>query len=354
MRKVTYYLGLALLLIGSSLTVYFAFQTSLILRGDWGCAGIPQGYNELLLLILINIGLALTGSLILRYPGFEATLTRKWPLSEFKRLIAAMVLTGGTVYAEPSTHKYAVRYYGKDLVLHEIFCSLLKRVYGIEVKPAQWRMNNSYMTQVYRRELVEDLLALSPTYTCRGNGFSSGVPAPSAAFLLEAREPVIREAVRLAISSTGYLGYSVEARFNGGERYVLRPVFTFGHLSPPSLLAEYQQVLRRIGIETSMVFNGRFEKKGFLRSKSWRTLEALEKLGGFIPGVKIGSGNFRGVERNHMLDALLMAYRNGSYSFNSRWEAAEAIRSRIYSLRNLRSRFKPSADSSAFPPHQEG
>lgn len=321
-RKI-FYIGLGLLLAGSAFSIALTLQIHFILAGDWGYGLAPQGYYEVLSLSLVNLGLVPLGCLLIYQPFINWLLTRRWPAIEFKRIIATMVLTGGTVYVEPSTYKYAVRYYGKDLILHRIFCALLKKIYGIEAKPARWKIGNSYITQVYRRRLIEDLLTLSPTYICR-NGNGNGRLQPSAAFLLDAKLEALKEALRLAVSSTGSIGYTVEPRHNGGG-FMVRPLFTFGHLSPPGLLFDYQRALAKVGLKTSMVFDRRFGERGFLRSRSWEALEKLAKMGGFIPEVKVSFGIHRGTERNMLLKALLGFHQHDGNRFISSGEALKAV-----------------------------
>jgi hypothetical protein len=283
---------MVLLLACSAFSIILAFQMHFTLAGNWGCTVAPEGYHEILSLSFINFSLIPLAGLLIHQPFLNWLLTRRWPAIEFKRILATMLLTGGTVYVEPPTHKYAVRYYGKDFVLHKIFCALLDKIYGIKAKPARWKVGNSYITQVYRRRLIEDLLTFSPTYVCR-NGNGNGRPQPSAAFLLDASPEALVGALRLAISSTGSIGYTVESRRNGGG-FMVRPFFTFGHLSPLSLLSSYQQALEKVNLKTSIVFDRRFEGRGFLRSRSWETLENLAEIGGFIPEIKVSFGNYRG------------------------------------------------------------
>ncbi|MHC1589400.1 MAG: hypothetical protein ACXQTQ_00365 [Candidatus Hecatellaceae archaeon] len=332
-----FYAGMVLLLACSAFSIILAFQMHFTLAGSWEYAATPEGYREILFLSSINFSLIPLAGLLIHQPFLNWLLTRPWPTVEFKRIVATMLLAGGTVYTETSSHKYAVRYYGKDLVLHKIFVHLLDKIYGIKAKPARWKTGNSYITQVYRRKLVEDLLTLSPTYVCR-NKNGNGGPQPSAAFLLDASPEVLREALRLAISSTGSIGYTVEAGRNGG-RFMVRPFFTFGHLSPLSLLSSYQQALAKVKLKTSIVFDRRFEGRGFLRSRSWEALKSLAEMGGFIPETKVSFGNYRGMERNLLLQALLDFHQHNGKSFASIQEALKAVeRSLNGSFQKLSSR----------------
>ena len=320
-----------MLLASSIFSLVLTLQMHFVLAGDWGCNIPPQGYHEISSLSTVHFGLAPLGFLLVYHPFINWLLSRRWDIAEFKRIIATMVLTGGTVYVNPSTYKYAVRYYGKDTILHRIFCALLMKVYGIEAKPARWKIKNSYITQVYSKELAKDLLTFSPTYICRNPG-RDGKSHPSASFLLEARLETLKEALRLAASSTGSVGYTVEPEHNGG--FTVRPFFTFGHLSPPSLLSDYQQVLMRVGLKTSMVLDWRFGR-GFLRSRSWKTLEKLAEMGGFIPEVKVGFGVYRGVEKNLLLQVLLDFHQQNN-SFTYKWDASKAVESSLNKMNFLK------------------
>lgn len=324
MRSVKlFYASIGLLLALSAFTLILSFQLHFTLAGSWGCTVAPEGYHEVLSLSFLNAGLLPLACLLTCHPFLNWLFSKRWPLRELKKLLATMLLTRGTVYVNTSTHKYAVRYYGRSLVLHKIFCALLNRVYKVEVEPARWRIGNSYVTQVYRREVVEDMLALSPTYTCRNRG----EPSPSAAFLLESESETLKTAIRLAASSSGSIGYIIE-KCNGG--FVVRPFFTLGHLSPPRLLLTYQQALARLGLETHMVYDRRFGERGFLRSRSWKTLENLAKIGGYIQGVKIGSGSREGLEKNQVLQALLSFHQHGKSKFPSYGEALKAVEESLH------------------------
>ena len=208
------------------------------------------------------------------------------------KLLAAMTLSGGSVHVDPSSYKYCARYYGKDVVLHNIFCDLVKHAYGFKAKPAKWKTRGSFVTQIYRKELVQDLLSFSPSYATRNNAGNHG-HGPTAAFLLDSRHKVVGEAVRLASSANGCVRYTVERKHNPGDEYFIRPQFCFGYLSTPALLNDYKEVLKRVEIETFPVFDKRFEMRGFLTSRSWHTIETFAKMNGFVDGVKINFGNHK-------------------------------------------------------------
>ena len=265
----------------------------------------------------------------------DALKKKGWKLLDLKKAIAVMTLSGGGVYVKPSSYKYCVRYYGKDLVLHDFFGDLVRHAYDFKVEPARCKMRGSYVTQIYRKELVQDLLSFSPSYTTRNNteqhnGYAYGNTAsPTAAFLLDSSYEVMREAVRLASSANGCVRYTVENQHNSSGHYFIRPQFCFGYLSGHPLLGDYRRILKKVGIETFPVPDRRYGMRGYLVGKSWRTVETFAKMGGFIDGVKIHHGNHRGLERNALLHALISFRRNEENRFETKENAIETLQKHL-------------------------
>lgn len=279
--------------------------------------GVPLGnYGFSILLSGLAVFGVLSYAMVLKQMG--------WKLPDFKKAVAVMTLSGGCVHVDPSSYKYCVRYYGKDLVLHNIFCDLVKHAYGFKTEPAKWKTRGSFVTQIYRKKLVQDLLSFSPSYATRNNAGNDG-HGPTAAFLFDSSYKVVREAVRLASSANGCVRYEVERKHHRGDQYFIRPQFCFGYLSTPALLNDYREVLKRVEIETFRVFDKRHEMRGFLVSKSWHTIETFAKMNGFVDGVKIHFGKHKGLERNHLLHALLSFHRNEKNRFETKEDAIENL-----------------------------
>jgi hypothetical protein len=280
-----------------------------------------------------GLGVVLTGGLAVTspYQTNYVDALRNWRVGDLRKLLATMVLTGGTVYAEESSYKYCVRYYGKDIILHTIFCDLIRHIQGIVAKPAQWLVKGSYVTQVYSKSLVDELFKLSPSYTtrnCNGDNNTNDCQCPvSADFLFDAEQNVIKESVRLASSSNGALYCTVDRRSND-HKYFVRPRFAFGYLSPTPLLDDYKHILQQIELDMFPVFDKRYGK-GFLVSNSWDTFERFAKIGGFIEGIKINHGHYKRMERNSLLNGALIFHRLEDNAFNTREEAMETVQKHV-------------------------
>jgi len=315
--------------------LHFLWQVELSFGAYLLTEAAHQTYVDVYAATSASLGVALTGGLTFVFPSHTNYVDslRNWRPRDLRKLLAIMVLSGGTVYAKRPSYKYCVRYYGKDIMLHTLFCNLVKRIHGIRATPAQWRSKGSYVTQVYSKTLVNDLLTLSPSYTTRnGNGnnhqLHDGHHLVSASFLFNSSQKVIRESVRLASSSNGGLYCTVERRCND-HKYFVRPRFALGYLSPPNLLDDYKQILKQIGIETSPIFDKRYEMKGFLLSNSWDTVERFTKIGGFIEGVKINRGRYKRMERNSLLRGAMSFHRYEDNTFDTQEDAVETIQEYI-------------------------
>lgn len=333
-------IGLVLLFIGMIHAAHIIVEAwSWTLRfslvGIWDAKEVTQAYTTIQSCMILNLATTTAGVLILSAPSYSSYLIAKsWSLLNFKRILAAMVLTGGTVYAHAKSNKYSVRYYGKSIILHKVFSSLVGRIYGVIAEPTRWGTRSSYVTQVYRKEIVEDLLMLSPTYNTR-NGHWDGDEGlcPNATFLEESPIDVINEAVRLGASSNGSVRYSVEPIADSDGRCQVRPQFTFAYLSPKPLLQDYQKALDRVGIHTAQMMDNRFGK-GFLLGRSWDALTVFSSIGGFIDGVKVERGRYCGLERNGVLRGLLAFRRNQSNNFATREKALQTVEGCLEPPRN--------------------
>jgi len=277
----------------------------------------PVSFRAALSVLPLDFVFIAVGSVLSSSSYLDGLRRRGLGILDFKKLLAMMTLSGGSVYADAPSHKYCLRYYGKSLVLHNIFAKLLAYTYG--VKASLFEARNTYMTQVYNKKVVEDLFCLSPSYTTRQNHnrlqYNGGVAViPSIGFLANASRPLSEEAVRLVASDNGSLYYSVQPR---GKQYFVRPRLGLGYTMPESLLREYETLLRRIGIEMFPTYDRRFEKRGFLLTHSLNAVKAFAGLGGFIQGAKICRGRFRDVDKNILLKSLLDLHNSEENSHNS-------------------------------------
>ena len=294
--------------------------------GVWDASEVTRAYDNMRSSILTNIALATASLFLLCTPSYADNLNHKaWSTMDFKKLLAVMTLTGGTVYAKPTSNKFCLRYYGKSMALHQIFCGLIQRVYSIVAEPAQWTRKGSYMTQIYRKEIVEDLLTLSPSYNTR-NGSHDCLKRrdPRATFLGDAPLSVVQEAVRLSSSSNGCIRYTTEPISGGNGHCHIRPYFAIGYLSPRALLDDYQEAFNRVGMHATQVMDKRFGR-GFLLGRSWSVCEAFSSIGGFIEGVRVGRGRLVGLKMNDVLLGLLDFSRSVNNKFATKEKAVRVL-----------------------------
>ena len=298
--------------------------------GVWDASEVTRTYDNMRSSILTNIALAMASLFLLCAPSYADNLNHNaWSTMDFKKLLAVMTLTGGTVYAKPTSNKFCLRYYGKSMVLHQIFCGLIQRVYSIVAEPARWTGKGSYMTQIYRKEIVEDLLTLSPSYNTR-NGSQDCLKHsdPRATFLGDVPLSVVQEAVRLSASSNGCIRYTIEHVLGGDNHCHIRPYFALGYLSPRPLLDDYQEAFNRVGIHTTQVMDKRFGR-GYLLGRSWNVCETFSSIGGFIDGVRVGHGRLEGLEMNDVLLGLLDFNSSVNNKFATRENALRVVQEYI-------------------------
>ncbi len=316
----------ALVLVGQFIVETWNWTSRVSTIGVWDASEVTRAYDNMQSAILTNIALATASLFLLCTPSYADNLNHKaWSTMDFKKLLAVMTLTGGTVYAKPNSNKFCLRYYGKSMVLHQLFCGLVQRVYRIVAEPARWTRKGSYMTQIYRKEIVEDLLTLSPSYNTR-NGSHDGLKHsdPRASFLGDAPLSVVQEAVRLSASSNGCIRYTAEPISGNNGHYHIRPYFALGYLSPRPLLDDYQEAFDRAGIHTAQVMDKRFGR-GYLLGRSWNVCEAFSSIGGFIDGVRVGGGRLEGLHMNDVLLGLLDFSRSVNNKFVTRDEALRVL-----------------------------
>ncbi|MCD6409615.1 MAG: hypothetical protein J7L98_04690 [Candidatus Verstraetearchaeota archaeon] len=234
------------------------------------------------------------------------------------KLLALMVLGKGTLYLSGGSGRYAVRFYGKQYVLHELFCQLVREINGIRARPLYLAGRDTFITQVYSKKLVQMLLELSPTFSTRNDE----PPYPTIRYLYSLNGELLRDAVRLLFSVNGTVRPVFE---KVGRFFYLRPQLGLGYLSPVSLLEEYQQLLRNFEMNMTIALDSRYPGRGFLVSNSWYTLEKFVELGGFLDGVKVVKGDFKGLDKNSLAKLLLHMYRKGQTRFSSADEKRKLV-----------------------------
>jgi len=232
-------------------------------------------------------------------------------------MLATMVLCKGLVYG-----RYSIRFYSKQYALHEIFVWIVKRLTGKESRPSYLRGKDYYVTQVYDKSLVKELLSLSPTYSKDPNS----PLRPTITYLNCLNREMKTLAVRMLFSLNGTISPVLCQR---GEPHLVKPHLGVGYTSPVTLLEEYRSLLREFDINLKVKIDKRLKNRGFLDTYSWKSVEQFYRIGGFIDGVVILRGKYKGVEKNIMLK-FLMNIKNHKIAINEYQDYLLGLRKSIY------------------------
>jgi len=213
--------------------------------------------------------------------------------------LATLLLTDGYLQK-----RGVIGYTSIDPVLMNVFIDLIRA--NSKKLPTLLQMDDGRLeAYVFDRELVRELLTLSPSYKKSPSNISENEylnePQPTVDFLLETNVRTRIYGIRLAMSADG--GITARKLTNGQMIASL----IFG-CTNPTLLNGWKKVFSSLGIEMGVI---KAKVKwagvaGLVTSKK-EMLHRFWKLGGFVDGVKITrkSPNFAGVEKNALLNRFL-------------------------------------------------
>lgn len=228
----------------------------------------------------------------------DRLVEKRFKVRDLKRLFLGAVVAGGSVHFNDK--KYCVRYYGKDAVMHSVFRNLSYMIYYVRPSTVEVRSRRSYVTQLYSKEAVRDLLELSPEFGSRSGG------APSISFILEGKADAQVEAARIIMSTSGWLTCTFSRRLNGMAVY---PRLGLGSVTPLALNAQYKDLMDGIGVKMNAAQDKRYTNSGYLHTCSLQAIETFRERGGFVEGTLVKRGAFSGIEKNELMSAICSVTR---------------------------------------------
>jgi hypothetical protein len=225
----------------------------------------------------------------------------------FPKLLAVFLLTDGYIKKGGGIMLICT-----DEILQRYFLALLKQNYGLAPT------TNSYMkrgkeTIVHNTTAVSELLRLSPSYNTYPRNCSVEDyfrrPQPTLSFLENEDISVLKEAVRIAMSTDGTM--LVDFSYNS-----VYPRLEFG-CAHPNLLCEWREIFKKVGLE-SYVLKSKVTWSGYkgIGIKKIRIIERFIEIGGFIDGVKITGKSiyYKGITKNNLLN-LAFGMNKKSFQF---------------------------------------
>jgi len=228
----------------------------------------------------------------------DRLIEKRFKARDLKRLFLGAVVAGGSVHFNGK--KYCVRYYGKDAVMHSVFRNLAYMIYYARPSTVEVKSRRSYVTQLYSKEAVRELLELSPEFGSRSGG------APSISFILEGKAETQVEAARIIMSTSGWLTCTFSRRLNGMAAY---PRLGLGSITPLSLNAQYKDLMDGIGVKMNVAQDRRYTNSGYLHTSELCSIDAFREKGGFVEGTLVKRGAFSGIEKNELMNAICSVSR---------------------------------------------
>lgn len=216
-------------------------------------------------------------------------------------LLATLLLTDGYLQK-----RGVVGYTSIDPVLMNVFIDFA-RANSRKLPNLLQRDNGMLEAYIFDRELVRELLTLSPSYKKSPSNTSKkeylDESQPIVDFLLKTDIRTRVYSIRLAMSADG--GITARKLING--RMIASLIFGCAN---PTLLDGWKKVFSSLGIEMGVIkAKVKWAGVGGLIASKKEMLYRFWKLGGFVDGVKITrkSPNFAGVEKNTLLNRFLKA-----------------------------------------------
>lgn len=279
-------------------------------QGFCGPEGVVPLQSPLLAVMPINYIILLTGigGAVGSYVG--RLLREGFSITDLKRLFFAMVVSGGSVFS--NDNKYCIRFYGKDLALHQIFADLAYVVY--DVRPTTISAKGSHVTQLYSKEAVKEQKEFSPELSIRRG------EEPSLSFLLEGGSRVKTEATRVLMSTSGWVACSFANTTCGIRAY---PKMGMGSIIPYGLISNYLDLMSDVNLRFKVCLDRRYSERGYLVTSDLKTLENFSRLGGFLEGTYVKKGVFKGLEKNKLLLSLIEIH---DINFDSKEKALRTIK----------------------------
>lgn len=231
-----------------------------------------------------------------------------WHLyGKFSKLLSVFLLTDG--YMKKGG---GIMLICTDEILQRYFLTLVKEAYGLAPTISAF-MKKGKETIVHSKSVSANLLKSSPTYNTYPRNISKQdyfqKPQPSLTFLENEEINVLKETVRIAMSTDG----TVNVDFPHNSIYP-KLEFSCAH---PILLHQWKRIFEKIGIKSFFIkSNVTWSKLRGLGIKELRSIRRFVEIGGFINGVKITgkSKYYKGIPKNSLLK-LIINLHDKSFQF---------------------------------------
>lgn len=297
LRRIIYLLGAAMLIFAAMETVEVAITLDRTLFAECAPKIHMQNYPYHPTIVQISSALVL-GMFLYFERSYVKSVTSRFSMRDLKRLFLGMVVTGGSIYHKKG--KYCIRFYGKDLVLHNILKDLAYEIYNLSPRTVYYPTRGSYVTQLYCKEAVMDIEELSPEINMRKNG------VPTISYILDGDRSIRQEALRLMMSVSGWI-YPLVKRCNLG--YKVTPKLGLGSSYPKKLIMELMTLSEAFSINFQYYSDSRYPGKGYLMTYETDSIWRFFKIGGFIEGCKIKKGRYEGKDKSAVLVGSLLLSR---------------------------------------------
>lgn len=222
-----------------------------------------------------------------------------WHLyGKFSKLLSVFLLTDGYMRGGGG-----IMLISTDEILHNYFLTLLKEAYNLTPTVNSF-MKKSKETIVWSKSVTSRMLELSPTFKtyprdCRLECYYQG-PQPSLSFLENEDIDVLKEVIRIAMSTDG----TVNVEF---PRNMVYPKLEFS-CAHPVLLYQWKQIFKKVGIRSFIIKSKiTWSKIRGIGIKELKSVRRFLEIGGFIEDVKITgkSKYYKGLSKNLLLRLII-------------------------------------------------
>jgi hypothetical protein len=229
---------------------------------------------------------------------------------ECKKMIIVMLLTDGHVgVVKQGKYKYVkISYWSNDRVLLNLFIELMKKAFDIEPSHVG-KQEVYYKRRGFSEKIFDELRKILPRLDKQSSRTSLD-------FLRNERTPLIKFALRLAMSGEGSI--SLSRKSNGGLRFHL--AFACANLK---LCEDWEELFNLFGVRMAIRRDSAVNS-GYhgLQVVSEESILNFDKIG-FVEGVKIQKGKmFKGMEKNHLLGIcvnIINEKKQGKFKDYTNW-----------------------------------
>lgn len=221
-------------------------------------------------------------------------LTEGYSRTDLKRLFLGFVVSGGSVLRRNG--RYCVRYYGKDEVMHRMFCDLGAHIYGSMPQTVQVMSRGTYMSQLYSKPAVMEICEFSPEMASRRG------ETPTINYILEGDRRVKVEAARVIMSTAGWITCMFPASDGWSRTY---PRLGYGSVLGVKLASELEDLMEAVPLQMKFYGNKNYGGRGCLATTDRGEMQSFLRSGGFYEGSTVKKGAFSGVGKNRLLQTLV-------------------------------------------------